>query len=193
MPWLASATLYSGAMPRPTRKDDWGFPRWRPYGAGRDAQPVRMCDRHGCDRPGDCPAPKAPNSPERWYFCTEHAGEYNRNWDYFQGLSPEEAAAREARESADAKGFASARHYGWGGAGDGSRSADEMRALELFDLAVDADFEAIKRAWRALAKETHPDVAPGDAVAADRFKAGQAAFDVLRAAEDRRQPAATRA
>ena len=176
-------------MARSGRSVDWGFPRWRGYESERQAAKVRLCDRHGCDKPGDRPAPKAPNSPERWWFCVDHAGEYNRNWDYFQGLSPEEASAREARESADAKGFASARHYGWGGSGDGSRTADEMRALDLFDLPPDADFDAIKKAWRALAKETHPDVAPGDAVAADRFKAGQAAFDVLRIAEERRQPA----
>ena len=47
----------------------------------------------GCDQPGDRPAPKSPNSPERWYFCEAHAAEYNRNWNYFEGLSAEEAAA----------------------------------------------------------------------------------------------------
>lgn len=173
-------------MARATRSDNWGFPRWGGYGSSREAQAVRMCDRHGCDQPGNHPAPKAPNSPERWHFCEAHAAEYNRNWDYFQGLTPEEAAAREARESADARGFASARHYGWGGPGDGTRSPDEMRALDLFGLDADADFESVKRAWRALAKETHPDVRPGDAEAATRFQAGQAAFDVLRHAEERR-------
>ena len=47
--------------------------------------PVRLCDRHGCTEPGDRPAPKSPNSPERWYFCEAHAAEYNRNWNYFEG------------------------------------------------------------------------------------------------------------
>ena len=46
---------------------DWGFPRWRGYGSAREAAKVRLCDRHGCDAPGDCPAPKAPNSPESRY------------------------------------------------------------------------------------------------------------------------------
>ena len=55
-------------MPKARRSDDWGFPRWRPYGGSREATNVRICDRHGCEEPGDCPAPKAPNSPERWYF-----------------------------------------------------------------------------------------------------------------------------
>ncbi len=85
-------------MARPTRSTDWGFPRWRGYGGERGTAKVRLCDRHGCDKPGDCPAPKSPNSPERWYFCAEHAGEYNRGWNYFEGLSAEEAAEREAGE-----------------------------------------------------------------------------------------------
>ena len=49
-----------------SRSNDWGFPRWRGYGSERGATKVRLCDRHGCDKPGDRPAPKAPNSPERW-------------------------------------------------------------------------------------------------------------------------------
>lgn len=146
-----------------------------------------MCDRHGCDQPGNCPAPKAPNKPERWYFCENHAAEYNRNWDYFQGLTPEEAAAREAQEQRDAATYGESKFYGWGGSGDGSRSRDEMRALEVLELESDADFDTIRLAWRRLAKSCHPDLAPNDADAALRFQKIQAAFDVLRAAEERRQ------
>jgi hypothetical protein len=173
-------------MTRATRTDNWGFPRWRGYGTAREAQKLRPCDRHGCTGAGTCPAPKSPNSPERWYFCEEHAAEYNRGWNYFEGLSAEEAADREARETREAHGYAGAKHYGWGGSGDGSRSRDEMRALDLLGLDPDADFEAVKKAWRALAKDSHPDVNPGDAEAAKRFQAGQAAYDVLRQAEERR-------
>jgi hypothetical protein len=150
---------------------------------------VRLCDRHGCDQPGDRPAPKSPNSRERWYFCEAHAAEYNRNWNYFEGLSAEEAAAREADERRSASGFAEASHYGWGGSGDGSRSRDEMRALDVLGLETDADFDAIKTAWRRLAKANHPDVKPNDAEAAVRFQAIQAAFEVLRRAEERRAAA----
>jgi curved DNA-binding protein CbpA len=59
-----------------------------------------------------------------------------------------------------------------------------MRALDVLELESDADFEAVRQAWRRLAKENHPDVRPGDAEAAKRFQAGQAAYEVLRAAED---------
>ena len=147
---------------------------------------MRLCDRHGCDAPGNCPAPKSPNSPERWYFCQEHAGEYNRGWNYFEGLSAEEAAARESDETSAASAFAEAKHYSWGGPGDGTRSRDEMRALDLLGVEVDSDFETVKTAWRKLAKENHPDVRPGDKDAAARFQAIQAAYDVLKSSEDAR-------
>ncbi|WP_298469014.1 J domain-containing protein [uncultured Erythrobacter sp.] len=174
-------------MSRRKRSDDWGFPRWRPYESSRETVAQRECDRHGCDEPGLCPAPKSPNSPDRWYFCQKHAAEYNKGWDYFEGLDKEQKAERAKAERQESEGYAEASHYGWSGAGDGSRSADEMRALELLELEADADFDAVKKAYRAKAKEVHPDVKPGDEEAAKQFQAIQVAYDVLRMAEERRE------
>ena len=173
-------------MSRSSRSNDWGFPRWRGYGGDRKAATIRLCDRHGCEEPGNHPAPKSPNRPERWHFCERHAAEYNKNWNYFDGLSAEDAAAREADEQRDAGGFNQAKYYGWGGPGDGSRSRDEMRALDVLELEGDPDFEEIKGAYRRLAKANHPDTKPGDGEAASRFQAIQAAYEVLRRAEEGR-------
>ena len=174
-------------MPRQKRSDDWGFPRWRSYGdKSRHAARVRLCDRDGCNEIGDRPAPKAPNSRERWYFCENHAAEYNKNWNYFAGLTPEEAARRAAEEERGNAGFRQSAQWKWAGPGDGSRSRDEMRALDALELDSDADFMAVKAAHRRLVKETHPDANPGDDEAAKRFKQVQAAYDVLRKAEERK-------
>ncbi len=173
-------------MARAGRSSDWGFPRWRGYGSSREATNVRLCDRHGCDEPGDCPAPKAPNSRERWYFCQRHAAEYNSKWDYFEGLEKADREQRAKAERAETSGYAEAQHYGWASSGDGSRSADEMRALEVLELESDAEFTAIKKAWRDKAKLVHPDVKPGDKDAAAEFQKLQLAYEVLKAAEERR-------
>ena len=61
-----------------------------------------------------------------------------------------------------------------------------MRALDVLELESDAGFEEVKAAYRRLAKANHPDTAPGDAEAATRFHAIQAAYEVLRKAEERR-------
>ena len=47
-----------------------------------------------------------------------------------------------------------------------------MNAYDLLGLNRGADLETIKRAYRALAKELHPDVNAGDETAADRFRPG---------------------
>jgi hypothetical protein len=108
-------------------------------------------------------------------------------WDYFAGLTAEEAAAREAEERRDDSGYRESAHYAWAGPGDGSRSRDELRALDLLGLEPDADFDAVRKAWRGKAKEVHPDVRPNDAEAAKAFQALQLAYEVLRAAEERRE------
>jgi len=174
-------------MAKPTRSDDWGFPRWRPYGTkGRAATRVRLCDREGCNEAGDRPAPKAPHSSERWMFCEAHAAEYNKNWNYFAGLTAEEAAKRAAEEESSASAYRKSAHYQWAGPGDGSRSRDEMRALDVLGLEADADFKAVKASYRKLAKELHPDLKPADKEAAKQFHTIQAAYDVLRRAEERK-------
>lgn len=174
-------------MTRSRRNDDWGFPRWRAYGSGSAAQAVRLCDREGCERPGDCPAPKAPNQPDRWWFCAEHAAEYNRGWDYFSGLTPEEAAAREAEDNRETR-YTRADHWRWGGPGDGSRSRAEMDALAVLGCDPDADMIVVKAAWRQASKETHPDVAGKEGEA--RFRAVQAAYKILADADAARINAA---
>ena len=169
------------------RSDSWGFPRWGGYAGSREATNVRICDRHNCDDAGICPAPKSPNNPDRWYFCQKHAAEYNKGWDYFEGLDKEEAAKRAHAEDQESVGYTAAQHYGWGGSGDGTRSKDEMRALEVLELDTDATFEDVKKAWRAKAKEVHPDVRPGEEEAAKAFQAFQLAYEVLRQCEERRE------
>lgn len=173
-------------MARARRSNDWGFPRWRAYGeASQAAAAQRTCDRNGCDLPGTCPAPKAPDRPERWWFCEAHAAEYNRGWNYFEQLSDEEAAAEEARDRSARGNFREARHWGWN-EGDGSRSRAELDALRLLDLPPDAGDEEVKASYRRMAKDNHPDLNPGNHEAAERFRAVQAAYEVLRSAAARR-------
>jgi DnaJ-domain-containing protein 1 len=61
----------------------------------------RECDWHDCRRPADSRAPKSREMPnEHYWFCQAHAGEYNRNWDFFAGMSEGEIRARVEEEQA---------------------------------------------------------------------------------------------
>lgn len=55
----------------------------------------------------------------------------------------------------------------------------EKDHYKVLGVPKDADQAAIKKAYRALAKDLHPDKNPGDAKVEERFKEVSAAYDVL--------------
>jgi curved DNA-binding protein len=61
----------------------------------------------------------------------------------------------------------------------------ERDYYEILGVARDATPEAIKKAYRALARKHHPDVNPGNKAAEARFKEVQHAYDVLSDPEKR--------
>jgi molecular chaperone DnaJ len=54
-----------------------------------------------------------------------------------------------------------------------------MDFYDLLGVTRDADLHAIKRAYRRLARRLHPDINPGDGVAAVRFRAVVEAYETL--------------
>jgi hypothetical protein len=51
---------------------------------------IKKCDKPGCGKAGTCRAPKSRDLKEYWFFCTEHAAEYNKNWNYYADMTPDE-------------------------------------------------------------------------------------------------------
>ena len=58
---------------------------------------------------------------------------------------------------------------------------------KVLGVEKDADASAIKKAYRKLARENHPDSKPGDTAAEDRFKQVAEAYDVVGDADKRRE------
>jgi DnaJ-class molecular chaperone len=61
-------------------------------------------------------------------------------------------------------------------------SSDPYAALGLTKTATDAE---IRKAYRRIAKESHPDLNPGDSGAEERFRVAAAAFDLMKDPETR--------
>ena len=137
-----------------------------------------VCDQVGCGDPGACRAPKGRGRlSEYWWFCPTHAAEYNRRWNYFEGMSDadwrqyeksEEVGHRPTwsfRPSRQSREFAAMRHFQTGQAQDrfglfrGQRGGRAQPAPEprkhfsrLEKLALEAlalDEEATPEAIRA--------------------------------------------
>lgn len=61
----------------------------------------RPCDQIGCLCAGVHRAPKARGKEQDfWWFCAHHASDYNRRWNYFEGMSDAELRDYEAAERA---------------------------------------------------------------------------------------------
>ena len=82
--------------------------RVRPPKPGEEAQAddvyalkpgERRCDHPGCSMPASARAPKSRDMMnEHYWFCQPHAAEYNRNWNFFAGMSEGEIRARQEAE-----------------------------------------------------------------------------------------------
>ncbi len=65
-----------------------------------------------------------------------------------------------------------------------SRGQKDLYAV--LGVARDASADTIKKAYRKIARDNHPDVNPGDQAAEERFKAASQAYDVLSEPEKRK-------
>ena len=54
----------------------------------------RICEHPNCRAKATARAPKSPqNRDEFYWFCQTHAAEYNKTWNFFEGMSEETARA----------------------------------------------------------------------------------------------------
>ncbi len=161
------------------------------------------CAWPGCDAPGNFRAPRSrQNLHDYQWLCEGHIREFNKNWNYFEGMSQEEIYAfqkeatlghrptwRGDRLGADAQHKleeAFVRMFSDGQARDHVASAKPISAkskdaLAMLDLAHPSDKPAIKAQYRELVKKYHPDVNTGNQRAEDTFKRITAAYHYLMA------------
>ncbi len=124
---------------RPPQGEMEGRPSWA-------ASQVRLCDAPGCGRRAAIRVAKTPRHLHvKLWLCAQHAQEHNRNWNFFAGLSENEAeAARQAnlygdrptwsmgknervRAAARARGYADF-HDSFGLFGEGGRRSSALNA-----------------------------------------------------------------
>lgn len=177
-----------------------GF-KYRPKGidirikpAGAKIKPEdQKCEWAGCVEKGPCRAPKSPDQlREYYYFCAAHAREYNKNWNFFSGMTDEDiaewqvgarhghrptwdvrkntgeaASARKKNKTGAAKNAESYAIFG-----DGKddmpvqprKRMTKMQLKALNDMGLDdtATKKDVRVRYTQLVKQLHPDANGGD-------------------------------
>ncbi|MDE2384923.1 MAG: DnaJ domain-containing protein [Alphaproteobacteria bacterium] len=169
---------------------------------------VKPCEWPGCDKPARHRAPKGRgNDGQYWNYCTAHVQEYNKGYNYFEGM--DDTAQASFRKEAQT-GHRPTWKLGQSGAayvGAQRRQAkyiedplnillkakittnakhgkalrrNEVEALGVLGLPEDAKPEEVKSKYKLLVKRLHPDANQGSRANEDTLKAVIKAYDTLR-------------
>jgi hypothetical protein len=158
----------------------------------------RACAHPECDLPGDF---RAPRSRERvrdyLWFCLEHVRDYNSRWNYYADMSEDEIEAdrrgttywhrptwplnggRGAEKLRDGFGFFDEEAAEEAHRRTVATDSEDTDALAIMNLSPPLTADAIKRRYKELVKQHHPDANGGDKLAEERLKAINQAYATL--------------
>ncbi len=167
----------------------------------------KICDAESCSNIGIYPAPRNRDELRTYFwFCLEHIREYNKRWNYFDGLN---GAALEAEIRRATTWERPSWKFGTGSADTENRSTnnpfsddvfcffsneratrndgiqqtmhqDERWAWQIFNMEPCAEQKKIKQQYKKLAKLNHPDRNRGDLDSEERLKEINSAYSILK-------------
>lgn len=158
---------------------------------------IRSCDHEGCKSPGEFRAPKSPKSlREYFWFCLDHIREYNKTWDFYKGMSPDQIDEsrisdmtwnRPSWPLGSWRSFLESVQYMDGldpfinmGGRPTPLPKDVQKGLKTLDLSLPITVENLKKKYKSLVKLHHPDLHAGDKLAEERFKEVNEAYQVVK-------------
>lgn len=164
---------------------------------------IKKCDFPGCQRAGTCRAPKTRDLREYWNFCQEHAAEYNKNWNFYANMTPEEVEEdwerqtfgepikkRASADSADyikfLNDFITGRSSFDRMPPKKSMPANITLAFRTLGLPITASLREVSAKYRTLAKKYHPDTARNNADS-NEFAHISSAYQTLKKYFDNKQ------
>lgn len=180
-----------------------------PSAKEKAAAAIKPCEWPGCDKAAKHRAPKGRDAEgQYWNYCTAHVQEYNKTYNYFEGMKDD--AQADFRKDAQT-GHRPTWKLGQGAgsfAGASRRQArfiedplnllikekiktnakhgralrrNELDALQALALPEDARPEEVKSKYKSLVKRLHPDANQGSRANEEALNAVIKAYDTLRA------------
>ena len=160
---------------------------------------ITKCDHPGCTKAGTCRAPKTRDLKEYWMFCKEHAAEYNKNWNFYANMTPDEIDAEweretfgvadkdKARVNQDEADYIKFLNDFISGRSDFDKRTTKKSvpsnitsAFQVFGLPITASMKDVGAKYRALAKKYHPDTAQSKDSSATEFTRITVAYETLK-------------
>ena len=164
-----------------------------------------MCDQPDCANAGEFRAPRSnrvPGNEGGWQFlCLEHVRAFNAGYNFFDGMSPDAISEAQsplagwAHVVHDANGYKfndplNVLHGTFGQDAFAGRRTKagvvlaeaDVRALKTLDLDATASFVTVKRAYKTLVRQFHPDTNGGDRSHERRLQDVVQAYTHLRSA-----------
>ncbi len=160
---------------------------------------ITKCDKPGCTKAGICRAPKNRDLNEYWYFCKDHAAEYNKNWDYYSNMTASEIEADWEKETfgtamkdkntakKDSDDYLNFLNDFITGRSEFDKKTVKkpmpskiVSALEAFGLPISATKSEISARYRILAKKYHPDTNKNKKSATEKFTQISNSYKILK-------------
>lgn len=129
---------------------------------------ITKCDHLNCTKSGTCRCPKDRSLKTYWNFCTSHAAEYNKNWNYYAGMTQKEIDKEWEKDTfGDANETDNSDYQklifdfvnGKTKIPPKTKSipSDVVLSLKTLGLSGVRDWASVQKKYRALAKREHPD------------------------------------
>ncbi len=166
---------------------------------------IKKCDMPGCPDYGEHKAPKHRGLNEYYFFCFNHIKEYNKAWDFFEGMSSDEIQNHitnslygdrptwKSDVKAEEKLYEAARKTYYFDNEEtkeetrnnnfyGNTNTPEYEAMAIMGLTPPINLEIIKAQYKKLAKKYHPDLNNGNSDAQELLKKINMAYTILKLA-----------
>ncbi|TCP43105.1 DnaJ domain-containing protein [Rhodovulum marinum] len=167
----------------------------------------RVCEHAGCNEPGQYRAPKSPDHLDEYlWFCKDHVREYNLKWNFFHGVSEEEFEAQIDKDRVwerETKPFGNrdeqrawsrlgvddphqvlgenaTRNPGKPGGATRRLPPTERKALEILGAEDSWSKVEIRKQYKSLVKDLHPDMNGGNRADEDRLQEVVWAWDQIK-------------
>jgi DnaJ-domain-containing protein 1 len=174
----------------------------------------KTCDMAGCLHEGEFRAPKDRSLNEYYRLCEDHVREYNKAWNYFADMDDEEIAKhmkdniyghrptwkygvgaeqidemyRKAWQSyhyTDEEPPKGHERYRKTSEDFIEERTPEQDALVIMDMQPPVTLAGIKKRYKELAKQYHPDMNAGDKNAEEKLKHINMAYTILKVAYEK--------